>query len=188
MKKVIICVLCVAIIACAVYFVSVKYQKTENNTAENINSEVKTTVTDNEVTENVPKSEQTGTAGSNMPLKDNAEEAEYQIEVALQYLFEEIYGDKVFDARIYVEKVYTYEDEQEIDALKQMKLGPDEVAFEVKYELKPTKDANITELTIPDGEYDEETEWVTGLHRVGVLRPTESGEQKYEITDFGTGW
>ena len=57
-------------------------------------------------------------------------------------------GDKVFDARIYVDKIYTYEDEQEIDALKQMKLGPDEVAFEVRYELKPTEGTNVTELSI----------------------------------------
>ena len=32
------------------------------------------------------KTEETGTAGSNIPLKDNAEEAEYQITVAMQKL------------------------------------------------------------------------------------------------------
>ena len=135
----------------------------------------------------ISKSEQTGTAGSNIPLKDNMEEVEYQIKVAMQYLFEEVYGDKVFDARIYVDKIYSAEDEEEIDALKQMNLGPNEVAFEVKFELKPAPGANISELTIPDGEYDEESEWITGLHRVGILRPDESSEQKYKITDYGTG-
>ena len=34
--------------------------------------------------EDVPKSEQTGTAGSSMPIKDNQEEAEKQILIAMQ--------------------------------------------------------------------------------------------------------
>ena len=36
----------------------------------------------------VPKSEQTGTAGSNIPLKDNTEEAEKQIMIAMQDLLD----------------------------------------------------------------------------------------------------
>ena len=62
----------------------------------------------------VPKSEQEGSAGSNIPLKDNQEEAEKQIEAALQKQLEEAYGDKVDDVRIRVEKVYSTEDEPEI--------------------------------------------------------------------------
>ena len=63
----------------------------------------------------------------------------------MQKLLEEAYGDKVNDARIYVEKIYTAEDEQADEALKTYNLGPDEVAFEVKYELgvlRPTKDGS----------------------------------------------
>lgn len=141
-----------------------------------------------DLTENTPKSEQKGTAGSNIPLKDNEEEAIYQIELAMQYLFEETYGDDVFDARIYVEKVYTEEDEAKNPILKKMNLGPDEVAFEVKFELKPSADADIDLLVIPDGEYDEESGWIKNMARVGVLRPNESGEQKYKITNYGTGF
>ena len=141
-----------------------------------------------EETVDVPKSEQTGTAGSNIPLKDNYAEAEYQIQVALQYKFAEIYGDSVFDARIYVEKIYSVEDEEAVDALKEMNLGMDEVAFEVRYELKPSEGADVNLLTVPDGEYDKESGWVKDIKRVGVLRPVDSGDQKYEITDFGTSW
>lgn len=134
----------------------------------------------------VPKSEQTGTAGSNIPLKDNPEEAEYQIEVAMQKLLEEAYGDKVNDARIYVEKIYTVEDEQANEALKEYNLGPDEVAFEVRYELHPAEGTDVNELMVANGEYDEESGWVTDKFNIGVLRPTEDGS--YTITDFGTGW
>ena len=134
----------------------------------------------------MPKSEQTGTAGSNIPLKDNPEEAKYQIEVAMQYLLEEAYGDKVNDARIYVEKIYTVEDEQANEALKSYELGPDEVAFEVRYELHPAEGVDVNELLAATGEYDEESGWVTDKYNLGVLRPTEDGS--YTITDFGTGW
>lgn len=134
----------------------------------------------------VPKSEQTGTAGSNIPLKDNQEEAEYQIEVAMQKLLEEAYGDKVNDARIYVEKIYTVEDEQANEALKDYNLGPDEVAFEVRYELHPAEGTDVNELMAATGEYDEESGWVIEKYNLGVLRPTDDGS--YTITDFGTGW
>lgn len=134
----------------------------------------------------VPKSEQTGTAGSNIPLKDNQEEAKYQIEVAMQYLLEEAYGDKVNDARIYVEKIYTAEEEQAMDVLKDYNLGPDEVAFEVRYELHPAEGVDVNELMAANGEYDEESGWVTEKYSVGILRPAEDGS--YTITDFGTGW
>ena len=133
-----------------------------------------------------PKSEQTGTAGSNIPLKDNQEEAEYQITVAMQNLLEETYGDKVTDARIYVEKIYTAEDEQANEALKSYDLGPDEVAFEVRYELHPAEGTDVNELMAATGEYDEESGWVVEKYNLGVLRPTEAGS--YTITDFGTGW
>lgn len=135
----------------------------------------------------VPKSEQTGTAGSNMPIKDNAEEAEYQIKVAMQYLLEELYGDKIFDARIYVDKIYTAEEEQE-DPLKSYSLGPDEVAFEVHYEILPVQGTDVNELTAATGVYDEESGWIKEKYNVGILRPNESGEPAYRITDFGTGF
>ena len=103
-------------------------------------------------------------------------------------MFKEVYGDKVFDARINVDKVYTTEDEELIPAIKEMNLSVDEVAFEISYDLKPSKEEYATELTIPNGEYDEESGWVKGNTRLGVLRPNDSGEAKYKITNYGTGW
>ena len=134
----------------------------------------------------VPKSEETGTAGSNIPLKDNAEEAETQIIVAMQTLLEEAYGDKIDDVKINVEKIYTVEDEQATEVLKDYNLGPDEVAFEVRYDLHPTEGVDVNELMAATGEYDEESGWVKDKFNLGILRPTEDGS--YTITDFGTGW
>ena len=138
----------------------------------------------------VPKSEQTGTAGSNIPLKDNLEEAKYQIEVAMQYKFAEDYGESINDARIYVDKVYSAEDEQAVQPIKEMNLGMNDVAFEVHYELHPSEGADINTLLIPNGEYDEGSGWIKDITRVGVLRENadETSDQKYIITDFGTGW
>lgn len=118
----------------------------------------------------------------------NQEEAEYQIEVAMQYLLEEAFGDKVDDARIYVEKIYTAEEEQEDELLQSLALGPDEYAFEVKYELHPAEGADPIELTAATGEYDEESGWVVEKYNVGVLRPNQDGEPEYVITDFGTSF
>ena len=130
-----------------------------------------------------------GTAGSNIPIKDNADEAKYQIEVAMQYLLEETYGDKVNDGRIYVEKIYTAEDEAEVPVLKDMNLSPDEVAFEVRYELHPAEGVDVNELLVANGEFDKESGWVIDKYGVGILRPNPNGnEPAYVITDFGTGF
>ena len=116
------------------------------------------------------------------------EDAKYQIEVAMQHLLEEAYGDKVTDARIYVEKVYTAEEEQSDELLSSLGLGPDEYAFEVKYELRPAEGIDPIEMTAGTGEFDEASGWVVEKYNVGVLRPNDSGEPAYVITDFGTGF
>ena len=137
-------------------------------------------------TEDTTKQEETGTDDSNVSLKDDQEEAKYQIEVAMQKQLEEAYGDKVNDARIYVDKIYTAKEEQESEALKSYDLSPDEVAFEVHYELHPAEGTDVNELLAGNGEYDEESGWVIEKYNVGILRPAEDGS--YTITDFGTGW
>ena len=134
----------------------------------------------------VPKEEQEGSAGSNIPLKDNQEEAEKQITAALEKQFEEAYGDKIDDTKIEVTKIYTTEDEQANDALKQENLGPDEVAFEVKYDLHPSKGTDYNELLPANGEYDEATGWVVDKSAVGIITKAEDGT--YSISNFGTGW
>ena len=147
------------------------------------------TAPEEEESETHTKEEEEGTAGSNIPIKDNMEEAEYQIQVALQYLFQEVYGDKVYDARMYVEKMYTAEEEQEDELLKSLELGPDEVAFRVRYELKPAEGVDPNEFLAGSGDYDEESGWVVEKYNVGVLRPNPDGDEpKYIITDFGTSF
>lgn len=134
----------------------------------------------------VPKNEQEGSAGSNIALKDNQEEAEKQITVALQKQLEEAYGDKIDNVKITVQKIYTAEDEQANDALKQENLGPDEVAFEVKYDLHPSEGTDYNELLPANGEYDKESGWVVDKTGVGILVKAEDGS--YSIKNFGTGW
>ena len=128
--------------------------------------------------------EATEIAAKNM----SPEETERQIQVAMQYLLEEAYGDKVNDARVYVEKTYTAEEEQADELLSSLELGPDEYAFEVKYELHPAEGADPIELTAATGDYDEASGWVVEKYNVGVLRPNLDGEPDYIITDFGTAF
>lgn len=146
-------------------------------------------VASGEETPVVPKDQQIGTAGSNIPLKDNFTEAELEIKRAVMDLIRESYGDNVYDARVNVTKMYTYEDEQQVPALKEMNLTANEVAFEVSCELKPSVSGDVNLLTIGSGVYDEETGWVTEKYNVGVLKLNPSGDEpKYIIDGFGTGW
>ena len=186
MKKAIIAiVLLLIIIGLVVFFVTRNQKPAEPVNVEPVEETVEETV---EEVVDVPKEEEIGTAGSNIPLKDNLEEARYQTEVSFQNYLAEAYGEKVNDARIYVEKLYTAEEEQEIDALKEMNLGPNEVAFEVRYELHPAEGVDVNELTAATGVYDEESGWITEKYNLGILRPNPSGEAPYVVTNLGTGW
>ena len=127
-----------------------------------------------------------GSSQSNIPLKDNPEEAENQVTLAMKNLLVEHYEDTIDDFRINVEKIYTTEDEQEVEVLKDYNLGPDEVAFEVRYDIHPSEGTDLNNMLAANGEYDEESGWVINKFGLGILRPTEDGS--YEITDFGTGW
>ncbi len=192
MKKLVLCVLALLVVVGLTACGNKEEQKpvVEQKTEVNAPVNQEENKVDNQVAEptSVPKSEQEGTAGSNIPLKDNHDAAEYEIKVAMQDLLKEAYGEKVFDARIYVDKIYTAEDEEAVPALKERNLGPNEVAFEVKYELKPAEGVDPIEFTAASGEYDEESGWVKEKYNLGILRPDAENEGKYKITDFGTGW
>ncbi|MBR6252939.1 MAG: hypothetical protein IKR04_03775 [Clostridia bacterium] len=145
-------------------------------------------VTSGEEFVEVPKKEQTGTAGSNIPLKDNYNEIEMGVRSAIFNLVSEEYGDKVFDVRTNVTKAYDYEAEQEVPAVAEMNLGADEVAVEFEYDIKPSADAtsgDILLMSIANGEYDEESGWIK-KYGLGVLKVNESGD--YIIDNLGTGW
>ena len=142
--------------------------------------------TEPEATTETPKEEQEGTAGSNIPLKDNQEEAEKEITTAVQALLDESYGDKIDDVRITVDKVYSTEDEQANDILKEENLTPDDVAFEVSYDLHPAKGTDVNELLPANGEFDEASGWVVKKTAVGILRKADDGS--YKVDSFGTGW
>ena len=111
---------------------------------------------------------------------------EDKIEHAIFQLLKKNYGDDMDSAKIYVDKTYTAEEAKKIEGLKEIELGENDVSFEVSMHIQPAEGAKVMQFTIPDGEYDEETGWVSGISRLGVLRDKGNGE--YEITDYGTGW
>ena len=181
----------------AVLFVAACGKKTEESNVNVPASGEETAVVEEETNvpteaelEDQPESgeDMGGYAGINIPLKDNYTEAEYQIKVAMQNLLKDSYGEEVFDARINVEKIYSAEDENEVEALKERNLGPNEVAFEVKYDIKPAQGVDPMKFTAATGDYDEESGWVKEKYNLGILRPTGEEDPAYKITDFGTGW
>ena len=192
-KFLIVALILIALVICVLVVRGVN-QKEEN---DNTNQTQKTEEKQNDVQTKSKEKEKeeskgnqtenkTGTAGSNIPLKDNLDEAKKQIEVAMKQWIEEVYGDEVVDAKFNIKKVYSAEEEQKNEALKELKLGPNEVAFEVDYELKIAEDVkDYIKFTIPSGDYDEQTRWVTNKSNVGILRP--DGDN-YKVTDLGTGW
>ncbi len=126
--------------------------------------------------------------GQEKDLVNNPEAAKYQIEKKLQKEFDKkIYKDEITNSRFNVKKIYTYKDAKDDSTIKSLKLGKHDIAFDVIYQIQPKEGANIIDLTIPDGEYDEELGWIKGIHRVGVLRQNpKNGSLKLE--NFGTGW
>lgn len=190
-------VLALIMLVSAVLFVAACGKKTEESNVNVPTSGEETAVVEEETNvpteaelEDQPESgeDMGGYAGINIPLKDNYTEAEYQIKVAMQNLLKDSYGEEVFDARINVEKIYSAEDENEVEALKERNLGPNEVAFEVKYDIKPAQGVDPMKFTAATGDYDEESGWVKEKYNLGILRPTGEEDPAYKITDFGTGW
>lgn len=119
-------------------------------------------------------------------IKETPEAAKYQIEKALQEYFKDSYGDKITNSRFNVTKIYTAKEEKQ-EPIKSLKLGKKDVAFEVTYQLQPANETDIDELTITDGEYDEELGWVKNISRLGVLKYNDK-DGSYSIENFGTGW
>lgn len=109
-----------------------------------------------------------------------------RIESALFKQLKSVYGDDMDSAKIYIDKTYTAEEAKEYEGVKDLELGENDVAFESTIYILPAEGADPNKFTIPNGEYDEDSGWVSEIKRLGVLRKTEDGE--YEITDFGTGW
>ena len=136
----------------------------------------------------IPKSEQIGTAGSNIPLKDNLEEAKAQVLAAVEKYLRDAWAEKIDDLEVTVEKVYSDEEEKADELLKSLELGPNEVAFSVAYKLHPAKGVeDLMQFTAGSGEIDEATGWIINKSNVGILRPDPDGEG-YIVTDFGTGF
>lgn len=111
----------------------------------------------------------------------------YRIEVTLKDYLEEAYGDSISNVRFNVTKVYNKKEADKNDTLKTLELTDDDIAFEVTYQLQPTNESNIQELTLTDGEYDEALGWVTNISRLGVLK-YHNDKKAYSIEHFGTGW
>ena len=125
--------------------------------------------------------------GSIKDLKNNNEAAKYQIEKTLQKYFEDIYKDQIVNSRFNITKIYTNDEVKKNETINSLKLGKNDIAFEMTYQLQPSDENNIDELTIPNGEYDEELGWVKNISRVAVLKYNDKNGS-YSIKNFGTGW
>ncbi len=111
---------------------------------------------------------------------------EEKIEHAVHRLLKNTYGEKIEGAKIYVDKIYTKEEIEKDEALKSLKVGEDDLAFEISIHLQPAEGTEINELTAADGVYDKDSGWVKDIHRLGILRYDDSNG--YSIDNYGTGW
>jgi D-alanyl-D-alanine carboxypeptidase len=119
-------------------------------------------------------------------LKEVREAVKYKIERTLQEYFNDAYKDKISNSRFNVTKIYTEEEAKE-EPIKSLKLGKNEFAFEVTYQLQPAEGIEPNTLISSDGEYDENLGWVKNISRIGVLRYNDENGN-YSIDNFGTGW
>ena len=118
-------------------------------------------------------------------LKKNPSAAKYRIEKALQEKLNKAFEGKITNSRFNITKIYSDKEINKNKAIKSLKLGENDIAFEVTFQLEPAEGVDPNELMIVDGKYDEELEWVVDLNRIGILRYK---DEKYTIDNFGTGW
>ena len=137
------------------------------------------------VSESSESSEKALNAISEDEMKDLSDEE--KIEHAIFGLLKNNYGENFGSAKIYVDKMYKKEEAENLDTLKDLNLGEKDIAFEVSINIEPEEGEDIFKFTVPDGVYDEETGWVSGISRLGVLR-YDSKDKTYSIDHYGTGW
>lgn len=135
-------------------------------------------------TNNEPVADETETTGE-IDIKSLSDEE--KIEHLIHGLLKTSYRDQLDSAKIYVDKMYTPEEVQQDETIKSLNIGEKDIPFEVSMYLLPVEGADINLFTVADGEYNEETGWVSDVHRLGVLRYNEV-DDIYYIDNYGTGW
>ncbi|MBR2705566.1 MAG: hypothetical protein IKG14_02670 [Clostridia bacterium] len=105
-------------------------------------------------------------------------ELEKYIKNANESSIEEVNFDEV--------KIYTKEEIENNELLKDYDLKPEDIVFEVNYSLKLLDGYNgdIMQFTAGTGEIDGQ--WVKNKYNCGIVRY--NADNDYTITDFGTGF
>ena len=107
------------------------------------------------------------------------EDIKYEIEKATQRYFEMVYGDKVLDAKFLNIEIYKGDEEMS----DYVDLAENDYAFEIDYEIKPSDEKYVNELTEDFGKYDEESGWIIENHGYGVMRYNEISDE-YDVTSI----
>ncbi|MBR3511634.1 MAG: hypothetical protein IKN74_01575 [Clostridia bacterium] len=115
---------------------------------------------------------------TNSKLKTN-EEIEKQITNSTQDYFEMVYADKINDKKI--NKIEVCPDDSEM--LEYVDLAENDYAFEIDYEVKPSNEKYVSELTENFGEYDKESGWIKYSNGFGVMRYNEEADS-FDITSI----
>ncbi len=106
--------------------------------------------------------------------------------LALEQYFQENDPD-VEEFILKTARIYTQEEVEENEAIKEHNLQEGDFAFEVDYELKIRDDVPSGELmkyTAATGDIDGHR--ITDKHNLGIAR--NNGDAGYSIDAFGTGW
>ncbi len=156
----------------------------DTNTVVNA-SQTQNTENEQPAEEGNKKEDEVGTAGSNMPLIDNAQLAYEQAKIAMENLLKDTWKEKISNLNVNITKIYT-SDEVQSELFADYNLTMNEVPFEASYELKPADDVtDFDQFTAGTGKYDEATGWIVEKSNVGILCKTENG---YTIKNLGTGF
>ena len=119
-------------------------------------------------------------------LKPTSEEDVSIIKKVLEKQFKENYGDEVEEVKIVSSKVYSAEEIESMQELKDLNLKTGDLAFEVSYELKIKEGTeDMMKYTAASGEI--EGQWIKEKSNVGVAR-YDSEKDEYTLSDFGTAF
>ena len=108
------------------------------------------------------------------------------VKTVLEAHFKETYEDEVEEVKIISSKIYTQEEIEESEELKELNLKSKDIAFEVEYELKIKEGTqDLMKYTVSSGEIDGQ--WIKNKANCGVARYDEEND-KYILSDFGTAF
>lgn len=164
-------------------FLENAYTVSENSLKEN-NTTTSENKSETNTSSSTTKQSETGSAGSNISYADNEKQKRADVKAAAENTIKDVYGENVEEITINEIKIYNAEKVQSIQTLAEKNLRENQVAFEIKYDIKLKPGTDMTQYLAGNGEQDGN--YIKNKSNCGILRV--NGENDFTMEEWGTGF